>query len=100
MFAIIQPVSTWPQPSTKLTIDNVGVQPGVSALYWWRLRTAEGNEMQSGSLSLTGEAYAAWGNDDDYLYTYTAGVLGLTIVEIVPDAPVPAPEPTEAPATV
>ena len=22
MFAIIEPISTWPQPSTKLTIDN------------------------------------------------------------------------------
>ena len=36
---------------------------------------------------LTGDAYAAWGTDDEYLYTYTAQQLGLTIVEIVPDAP-------------
>jgi hypothetical protein len=90
MFAIIQTVSTWPQASTRLTIDNVSIVPATSALFWWHLKTSDGAEMQSGALSLTGDAYAAWGTDDDYLYTYTATALGLTIVEIVPDAP-PAP---------
>jgi len=43
--------------------------------------------VQTAALTLTGEAYAAWGSNDEYLYTYTAQQLGLTIVEIVPDAP-------------
>jgi len=44
----------------------------------------------TGQIAIEGDAYAAWGTDDDYLYTYTATALGLTIIEIVPDAP-PAP---------
>jgi hypothetical protein len=38
-------------------------------------------------ITLTGDAYTAWGTDDEYLYTWTAQQLGLTIVAIVPDAP-------------
>ena len=93
MFATIEPVATWPTPCTVLTIDNVSVTPGASALFWYHLKTAAGAELVSASLQLTGDAYAAWGNDDDYLYTYTAAQLGLTIIEIVPDAPPAPPEP-------
>jgi hypothetical protein len=50
-----------------------------------------------GILTLSGDAYAAWGEDDEYLYRFTAEQLGLVIVEIVPD--VAAPDlPAVAPA--
>lgn len=100
MFAIIQTVSTWPQASTRLTIDNVSIVPATSALFWWHLKTSDGAEMQSGALSLTGDAYAAWGSNDEYLYTYTAAQLGLTIIEIVPDAPPAPPAMVEPPPPV
>jgi hypothetical protein len=70
-----------------LWINNVNVQPGTSASYQWWLQDAERANLTTGTINLTGDAYAAWGNNDDYLYTYTAQQLGLTIVEIVPDAP-------------
>jgi len=99
MFATIEPVSVFPSTATVLWINNVNVQPGTSASYQWWLQDAQRANLTTGTINLTGDAYAAWGTDDDYLYTYTAAQLGLTIVEIVPDAP-PAPEPTPEPAPV
>jgi len=87
MYAIIQPVTVFPSTASVLFIDNVNVQPGTSATYQWWLQDAERANLTTGTITLMGEAYAAWGTDDEYLYTYTAQQLGLTIVEIVPDAP-------------
>lgn len=108
MFATIEPVPVFPSTATVLFINNVNVQPGASASYQWWLQSAERVNLTTGTINLTGDAYAAWGTDDDYLYTYTATALGLTIVEIVPDAPpvppaaepTPEPAPVDAPATV
>jgi hypothetical protein len=87
MYAIIQPVTVFPSTATVFFIDNVNVQPGTSATFQWWLQDAERANLTTGTITLMGEAYAAWGTDDEYLYTYTAQQLGLTIVEIVPDAP-------------
>ena len=92
MYAKIQQVSTFPLPSVILGIANAAVQPGAYANVSWWLQSEDGATQATGSLTLAGAAYAAWGTDDEYLYTYTAQQLGLTIVEIVPDAPVAAPE--------
>ena len=93
MYATIEPVTVFPSTATVLWINNVNVQPGTSASYQWWLQDAQRANLTTGTINLTGEAYAAWGNDDDYLYTYTATALGLTIVEIVPDAAAVADEP-------
>lgn len=93
MHAIIEPVPAFGSPATILVIDNVGVALASSATLWWHLRAApQGADLApSRSLLLDGDAYAAWGTDDEYLYRWAAAQLGLTIVEIVPDAPAPAP---------
>ena len=86
MYATITPVSVFPSTATVLFINNVTVQPGASASYQWWLQSAERGSLTTGAITLDGAAYAAWGTDDEYLYRYSAGVLGLVIVEIVPDA--------------
>jgi hypothetical protein len=88
MYATIEPVSVFPSTATVLYINNVNVQPGTSASYQWWLQSVERANLTTGTINLTGDAYAAWGSNDEYLYTYTAAQLGLTIVQIVPDAPV------------
>ena len=92
MYATITPVPTFPAPSTVLSINNVTVFPGSSAAFnWYLLAAPNGAPQANGTITLDGAAYVAWGSDDEYLYTYTAETLGLTIVEIVPDAAPPAP---------
>lgn len=98
MFAVIEPVQVFPSTATVLFINNVVVYPGSSASFQWWLQGSDRANLTTGTINLTGDAYAAWGNDDAYLYTYTANFLGLTIIEIVPDAPaVMEPAPTEEP---
>jgi len=91
MYAAIQPVPAFPKPAVALFINNITVWPSSEAQFGWTLRDADGAQVGFGILTLSGAAYAAWGSDDEYLYTYTAGVLGLTIIEIVRDVAPAAP---------
>ena len=104
MYATIQPVSTgWPaKTADKLRVSNVQITTiGLDgkANVQWQLYSDAGS-VAEGSCELAGAAYDAWGTDDAYLLTWLAepAQLGLTIVEIVPDAP-PAP-PVDEPAPV
>jgi hypothetical protein len=93
MYATITPVQVFPSTATALFINNVTVQLGASASYQWWLQTEERGNLTTGVLSLAGAAYAAWGSDDEYLYRYSAEVLGLTIIEIVRDVAPPSDAP-------
>jgi hypothetical protein len=104
MYATIQPVSTgWPaKTADKLRVSNVQITTiGLDgkANVQWQLYSDAGS-VAEGSCELAGAAYDAWGEDDSYLLTWLAepAQLGLTIIEIVPDAP-PAP-PVDEPAPV
>lgn len=98
MYATITPVSTFPSPSTVLSINNVTVYPGSSAAFnWYLLASPNGAPQANGTITLDGAAYVAWGADDEYLYRYSAETLGLTIIEIVPDVAAPG-LPAVAPA--
>lgn len=101
MHAKIQPVPVgWPsfQASilrvTVVLVNRIGLDG--SADVRWSLSSEQGGSIE-GSNTLAGAAYDAWSNDDAYLLEWLAepAQLGLTIVEIVPDAPavadVPAP---------
>ena len=101
MYAIIQPVPAFPQPAVGLLIANVTVFPGSRAGWVWQLVDAAKATVGTGQIAIEGDAYAAWGTDDEYLYRYSAETLGLVIVEIVPDVappalPVVSPAPTGA----
>ena len=105
MYAKIQPVSVgWPVVSCDcLRVDAVFVNrigfEGTADVRW-TLYSSDGIGA-TGANTLKGAEYDAWGNDDAYLLTWLAepAQLGLTIVEIVPDAP-PAPPVADEPAPV
>ena len=93
MYAKIQPVQCYPNQATVLLIAGVSVVLGSSASFGWGLCPDDklSSTLAQGMLTLDGAAYAAWGSDDEYLYRYSAEVLGLTIIEIVRDVAPPAP---------
>jgi hypothetical protein len=101
MFAIIEPVTVFPSTATVLVLSNPVVSLGQSAMFTAYLKdTPEGAYLTPGTgLTMAGEAYAQWGTDDEYPYRWAAQQLGLTIIEIVPDAP-PAPPVVAPPAPV
>ena len=106
MYAKITPITVGLPPVscdalriTNVTCNALGIDG--QATIQWSVTGDAPSAYQGGSLSLAGAAYAAWGTDDEYLYRFTAEALGLTIIEIVPDAvatsPVASPAPVEAP---
>jgi len=103
MYAKIQPITVGLPPVScdALRIANVTCNAlGIDgqATIQWAVTGDAPSAYQGGSLSLDGAAYAAWGADDEYLYTFTAEALGLTIIEIVGDV-APAASPVVAPAS-
>jgi len=97
MYAVIEPVAVYPGTAHTLVLLNPIVNLGQAAFFTAYLKdTPDGACLTPGtSLAMTGDAYAQWGTDDEYPYEWAAQQLGLTIIEIVPDAP-PAP-PADAP---
>jgi len=89
--------------SVTATIFNMYVIGGVlgsSASFYYSLLDSDLANVAGGNLTMSGEAYAAWGNDDEYAWNWAASSdqLNLTIIgDYVP--PVPEPivptEPTE-----
>lgn len=80
----IQPIDIWQNGTTKtatyLSIQGTNVKLGISASFFWQLMTQEGHTVSSGNLGISGEQYAAWGADDDYIYQILASDLNLTLV--------------------
>ena len=95
MFATIQPVQVFPSTAHVLVLSNPVVSLGQSAVFTAYLKDApEGAYLTPGTtLTMEGSAYAQWGTDDEYPYQWAAQQIGLTIIEIVPDAPPAPPEP-------
>jgi hypothetical protein len=99
----IQAVPIWDNGQTLeakvLNAYAINVTLGVSANFYYALysETTEGNlgqMLRQGNLSMSTEAYTAWGNNDEYAWDWVAEQLKLTITgEFVPPAP-PQPEPT------
>jgi hypothetical protein len=95
----IEPVSIWDNGQTVeakiLNAYAVNVTLGTSATFYYSLlaETAEGNvgsQVAQGNLSMTGEAYQEW-NQDEFAWDWVAEQLNLTITgDYV--APVPTEE--------
>jgi hypothetical protein len=104
----IEPVSIWDNGQTvEATILNayaVNVTLGTSATFYYQLlsQTAEGNvgqQVTQGNLSMTGEAYQEW-NQDEFAWEWVAEQLNLTITgDYVPPVPTTTSTTTVVPET-
>ena len=97
----ISPIQSWINgKSVTATIFNlypIGGELFKYARFYYALLDENMGVCASGNLDMTGEAYQAWGNNDEYAYTWSASpeVLNLTIVG---DYVAPVPEKVEIPA--
>lgn len=79
----ISPIQTWTNgKSVEATIFNmypIGGVLGSSASFYYSLLDSSFAQVSQGNLTMSGEAYAGWGNDDEYAWDYAATELNLTI---------------------
>ena len=92
----ILPIQTWINgKSVEATIFNlypIGGVLGSSASFYYSLLDESLAQVSQGNLTMSGEAYAGWGSNDEYAWEFAAIELNLTITgDYVPTVP---PEPT------
>jgi hypothetical protein len=97
----ISPIQSWINgKSVTATIFNMYVIGGVlgsSASFYYSLLDENLANVAQGNLTMSGEAYLGWGNDDEYAWLWSASPeqLNLTITgDYVP----PVPEVVETPS--
>ena len=98
----ISPIQSWINgKSVTATIFNMYVIGGVlgsSSSFYYSLLDSDLINVAQGNLTMSGEAYAGWGNDDEYAWDWAASPeqLNLTITgDYVP--PTTTTTTTEAP---
>lgn len=87
----IEPATVLDKTGNRLCIPYVLITPFTSAEIHYEVCAAD-NEvspspsmtLMSGVVSLTGDDYANWNDDDTYLYTKLAEKLGLTLIPLTP----------------
>jgi hypothetical protein len=95
----ISPIQSWINgKSVTATIFNmyvIGGVLGLSASFYYSLLDSDLAVVAQGNLTMSGEAYAGWGNDDEYAWNFAASPeeLNLTITgDYVPPVPEPIVE--------
>ena len=80
----ISPIQSWINgKSVTATIFNMYVIGGVlgsSASFYYSLLDSDLANVAQGNLTMSGEAYLGWGNDDEYAWDYAAKELNLIII--------------------
>ena len=84
----IQPITLWVngQSKTASVLNAYGINTtlGTSATFYYSLMALNqdntiGEQLAQGNLTMTGDDYNNWGDDDDYAWNWVANQLGLTI---------------------
>jgi len=92
----ISPIQSWINgKSVTATIFNMYVIGGVlgsSASFYYSLLDENLANVAQGNLTMSGDAYAAWGNDDEYCWNWAASSDQLNLT-IIGDYVAPVPEP-------
>ena len=82
----ISPIQSWINgksvTATILSLYPIGGELFKYAKFYYALLDENMGVCASGNLDMSGEAYQAWGNNDEYAYTWSASpdVLNLTII--------------------
>lgn len=80
----ITEVNIWLNGTVKigkiLQVQGTSVNLGSSASFFYQILTETKESVANGNLNMSGSQYAAWGADDNYVYTIIAEDLNLTIV--------------------
>lgn len=85
----IEPIQIWTngQNKTASILDSYGIgfTLGVQARIYYALYVKNedgsmGEQVAQGNLDLAGEDYQLWGEDDNYVWEWSAGQLNLTII--------------------
>jgi len=82
----ISPIQTWTNgKSVEATIFNlypIGGTLGSSASFYYSLLDESLAQVSQGNLTMNGEAYLGWGNNDEYAWDWAAAPeqLNLTII--------------------
>jgi hypothetical protein len=80
----INPIQSWVNgQSVTATIFNLYIVNGIlgtSSTFYYSLADEAGIKVAEGNIVMEGDAYAAWGNDDEYAWDWAATTLNLNIV--------------------
>lgn len=80
----IEKVSIWDngtnQSAEILNAYVTNLTLNVSATFYYSLLSATKQTLSTGSLTMSGEAYSEWSNNDEYAWEWIAGELNLVIV--------------------
>lgn len=96
----ISPVTSWVNgqsvTATLFALNIVGGVLGTYATFFYSLLDSNQIRVAEGTIMMEGEAYADWGNDDEYAWDWAATTLNLTITGdyVPPIPPTPKDEPT------
>jgi hypothetical protein len=92
----ISPIQSWINgKSVTATIFNmyvIGGMLGSSASFYYSLLDSDLANVAQGNLTMSGEAYLGWGNDDEYAWNWAASSNQLNLI-IIGDYVPPVPEP-------
>ena len=79
----IQEIPTWVKgqavTATIFNLRPIGGELFQSATFYFALLDSDLVVTADGNLTMSGEAYNEWGNDDEYAYNYAANMLNLVI---------------------
>lgn len=97
MFANIKPVTVFPRGQAVILEALAIVTPNKGANVEWRLSNSSMQAIAQGLEAMQKEDYDQWGADDEYVFTWLAGKLGVEVTEVVEPPPPPDPEPAPEP---
>jgi hypothetical protein len=79
----IKSIPTWVKgqavTATIFNLRPIGGELFQSATFYFALLDSDLVVTADGNLTMSGEAYNEWGNDDEYAYNYAANMLNLVI---------------------